>query len=55
MNEIKYVVKVNGEEVSPRVDTIGLAENYVKQLNPNHQSIAEVVQVTLTGKQVLFG
>lgn len=55
MNETKYVVKVNGKEVSPRVASPTLAEHYIANLDVSHQGIAEVVAVTSDGKDVLFG
>lgn len=55
MNNKKYAIKVNGSIVSPPVDTSTIAENYIKQLSPEHQSIAEVVIVDDHGKEFLFG
>jgi len=55
MNETKYVVKVHGKEVSPRVASASLAEHYIANLDLSHQAIAEVVSVTSDGKEVLLG
>lgn len=53
--ETKYVVKVNGQIVSPHYATVGLAEDAIKLLGEAHQSIAEVVPVTAEGKEILLG
>ena len=52
--EQKYVVKVNGNPMSSPMTKM-LAEEYVKKLHANQQSLAEIVPVTDTGKEMLFG
>jgi hypothetical protein len=55
VEELKYVVKVNGAIVSPMYATPHLAEDAIKMLKDEHQSIAEVVSVTATGQEILLG
>lgn len=50
-----YVVKVNGLTVTQPVSTKFLAEMEKSKLPPEARLIAEVVQVTSDGRQVLFG
>lgn len=52
--ETKYIVKVNGSAVSQPLTKI-LAEEEIKHLHPNQQKLAELVPVTDTGKEMLFG
>lgn len=53
--QLKYAVKVNGEIVSPMYATSHLAEDAIKLLKEEHQSIAEVITVTATGQEILLG
>lgn len=53
-NEVKYVVKVNGAEVSPRYNTPQAADNALQMLSEEHQAIAEIVPVTSNGQQMLL-
>jgi len=55
MDVVYYVVKVNGNIVSPRYSEMLPAQMAIQQLSEAHQSIAEVVPVTVDGKQVLLG
>lgn len=55
VEEVKYVVKVNGTIVSPMYATPHLAEDAIKLLKDEHQSIAEVVSVTGSGQEILLG
>jgi len=54
-NQLRYVVMVSGQEVSPRYATPQAAESMIQHLSEAHQSIAEVVPVTDTGNQLLLG
>lgn len=54
-NQLRYVVMVSGQEVSPRYSTPHAAEAMIQHLSEAHQSIAEVVPVTDTGNQLLLG
>jgi hypothetical protein len=53
--EVRYVVRVNGAEVSPRYTTPQAADAAIQLLSEAHQSIAEVVPITMSGQQVLLG
>lgn len=58
INETKktlFVVKVNGQEVSGRVESRIIAEMEVQKLEESSRAIATIEQVTETGEQVLFG
>lgn len=50
-----YVVRVNGEVVSPKFENRMLAEMEKQKLDPKKQAIAEVVSVTSDGSQLLLG
>lgn len=54
-NQIMYVVKVNGQEVSPRYTSPQSAEAMIQHLSEAHRAIAEVVPVTVDGNQLLLG
>jgi hypothetical protein len=54
-DETKYVVKVNGVVVSPMYGSVRLAEDAIRLLTVEHQSIAEVVPVTVHGQEILLG
>lgn len=54
-NETKYVVKVNGQTMSPPRLTRQMAQDDIKHLSEAHQAIAVVVPVTQEGKEILFG
>lgn len=54
-NTLRYVVMVNGVEVSPRYQTPQLAEMQLINLAENQQAIAEVVPVTEGGAKLLLG
>jgi len=53
--ELKYVVRVNGAVVSPMYGSVRLAEDAIRLLTVEHQSIAEVVPVTIHGQEILLG
>jgi len=53
--ELKYVVLVNGVEVSARYTTPQAAEATLEHLSEAHRSIAEIVSVTDDGNQLLLG
>ncbi len=53
-DEVRYVVKVNGAEVSPRYTTQQAADAALQLLSEAHQSIAEIIAVTKTGQQLLL-
>ena len=55
VEQLKYVVKVNGAIVSPAYATSHLAEDAIKLLKEEHQAIAEVVSVTADGQEILLG
>ena len=55
VDEVKYVVKVNGKEVSPRYTTPQAADTALQMLSEEHRAIAEVVPVTDSGNQLLLG
>ena len=50
-----YVVRVNGQDMSPKYSNQMLAEAELQKLAPEMRSIAEVVPVTADGKQLLLG
>lgn len=52
---VYYVVRVNGQIVSPRFESKVLAEAEKSKLEPEQQNIAEVITVTSDGNQVLLG
>lgn len=52
---VYYVVCVNGQEMSQRVESKMLAEMEKQKLDESLRSIAEVVPVTADGKQILLG
>lgn len=53
--ELRYVVMVNGQEVSARYSTKIAAEGTIEHLSPELQALAEVVTVTTDGNQLLLG
>lgn len=53
--ELRYVVMVNGQEVSARYTTPQAAEGMLEHLSEAHRSIAEIVPVTGDGNQLLLG
>jgi len=53
--QVYYAVSVHGNICSPKYTTPQGAEEQIKLLSEAHQSIAEVVPVTSSGKQILFG
>lgn len=53
--QVKYVIKVNGNIVSPAFADRMVAEMRKSELPPETQMVAEVVPVTEDGRQVLFG
>lgn len=53
--QIRYVIKVNGQTVSVPFATKMLAEQHLGNLPQEQQVVAEIVIVTEEGKQVLFG
>lgn len=52
---VYYVVRLNGQEISPRVETRAIAEMSLNQLPPETRALAEVVPVTADGRQLLLG
>jgi len=54
-NTVKYVVRVNGAEVSPRYTTPQAADAALQLLSEEHRAIAEVVPVTSNGNELLLG
>lgn len=52
---IYYVVRVNGRNVSDRLNSPMLAEMEKSKLDPEMRAVAEVVTVTANGAQVLLG
>lgn len=52
---VYYVVKVNGNEVSPRYSSPMLAEAQIEHLSEAHRAVAEVVPITASGDQLLLG
>ena len=55
VDTVRYVVMVNGKEVSPRYTTPEAADAAIQHLNEAHQSIAEVVAITENGNRLLLG
>lgn len=55
VNVVKYVVKVNGVEISTRFGERMMAEMAMNNLPDEQKTIAEVVSVTTDGKQLLLG
>ena len=53
--EVKYVIKVNGQVVSIPYTSEFLAQQNIANLSPDQQMLAEVVAVTPDGKELLFG
>ena len=53
--QVRYVIKVNGVTVSVPFATKPLAEAHIGNLPPEQQVIAEIVPMTESGKQILFG
>ena len=53
--QIYYVVRVNGANITAPVTSKMVAESSLNSLPPETQSIAEVVPVTADGKELLFG
>ena len=52
--EQKYVVKVSGTAMSLPLSRT-LAEQYINNLQPNQQPLAEIVPVSEAGKEILLG
>lgn len=52
---VYYVVRLNGREISSRVETRAIAEMTLNQLPPETQALAEVVPITADGRQLLLG
>lgn len=55
VEQIKYIIKVNGQVVSIPFNTRQLAELNIGNLPQHQQVIAEIVEVTPEGKELLFG
>lgn len=51
----KYVIKINGRIVSVPFPSKALAEQHLGNLPKDQQIIAEVVPVTKSGQEMLFG
>lgn len=54
MNEVYYVIKVNGVEISTKFTDKLVAEMARNNLPEEQRLLAEVISVTTDGKQVLF-
>ena len=54
-NTVYYVVRVNGVDITPKWPDKIMAENSLLSLPDDQQLLAEVVPVTLDGKQMLLG
>lgn len=55
VNELKYVVKVNGKVISRQFTSSQQAETFLSTLNESDQSIAQIVPVDTQGREVLLG
>ena len=55
VDEVKFVVKVNGVVVSVPFTSRMIAEQHISSLPVEQQPLAEVVTVTASGQQVLLG
>lgn len=55
MNQIFYVVKVNGVAVTAKTSDRHVAESQKAQLPPESQAVAIVEAVTESGNQMLLG
>lgn len=55
VDEVKYVVRVNGVNVSIPFTSRMLAEQHIGNLPVDQQALAEVVPITTNGQQVLLG
>ena len=53
--QIYYVVRVNGANITAPVTSKQVAESTLNTLPPETQALAEVVSVTSDGKELLFG
>lgn len=53
--QVRYVIKVKGQNVSVPFATKMLAEQHLGNLPQEQQTIAEIVIVTEDGKQILLG
>ena len=55
VQEVKYVIKVDGRVVSAQFASQQIAEANISSLSIEQQPLAEVVAVTTDGKELLFG
>lgn len=55
MNVVYYAVKINGVITSAKYSEKMMAEMAKEQLPEDQKALAEVVQVTADGKQLLLG
>ena len=55
VQEVKYVIKVDGRVVSAQFASQQIAEANISSLSIEQQPLAEVVAVTTDGKEILFG
>ncbi len=53
--QVRYVIKINGQTVSVPFASKMLAEQHIGNLPQDQQLLAEIVPVTDNGKQILFG
>jgi len=53
--QIYYVVRVNGSNITTPVTSRHVAETTLNSLPPETQALAEIVSVTTDGKEFLFG
>ena len=54
-SELRYAIMINGQPVGPKYASMQIAEAQIALLSEAHQSIAEIVPVTVDGNQLLFG
>lgn len=56
VNQVAYIVRVNGQPIGPKYPSVHLAEAAILRLEPEHQVIAEIVAVQRdSGRELLLG
>jgi len=55
INAVKYVVRVNGVDISAKFNDRTMAEMALNSLPDEQRFLAEVMSVTADGKQLLLG
>ncbi len=55
VEQVKYVIKVNGRIVSVSFSSVALAEAAITNLAESDRVLAEIVPVTNTGQEILLG